>query len=55
MIIGSGDEGSETVDVTSNEGESFVGDDLPVVGTGTRSDSGVDMVLLLKVMEDRGR
>ena len=52
MVIGSGFEGYETMDLISNGEENLVGYDSTRVGAGTRAELGVDVVLLLDVMAD---
>ena len=42
----------EILELISKEGERLVGSVLPVVGSGTRVEYGIDMVFLLLVMED---
>ena len=44
MVVGSGTEGFETVDLKSKGGERLVGDAPTVVGAGTGAASGVDVV-----------
>ena len=50
MIIGSGPEGSKTVDLKFKEGYRLVVSTPPAVGKGKWGESGVDMVFLLGVM-----
>ena len=50
MVVGSGAEGFETVDLTSKEGDNLFGAAPPTVVAGKSAESGVDMILLLEVM-----
>ena len=47
MIVGSENEGFDTVDLTYKGGEHFFGAALPTVGAGTREASVVDVTFLL--------
>ena len=52
MVVGSGPEGFEKVDLTSNGGEHLVRADPILSGSGTRVKSDIDMVFFLEVMAD---
>ena len=52
MVVGSGPEGVETVELTSKGGERLVRSDSIAVGEGTREASGIDVVFFLEVMAD---
>ena len=52
IVVGYGVKGFETVDLTSKGGYFLVVAAPPAVGAGKGSESGVDMVLFFKVMED---
>ena len=51
IVVGYGAKKIETVDLTSKEEEILVVSALSTVGAGTGTDSGVDVVLLLKFMK----
>ena len=52
MVVRSGSEWFETVDLTSKVGECLVGAVPLAVGAGTRLASGVDVVFYLEVVAD---